>query len=574
MNLRAVLAATISLVSVALMAALTTAAQTTPKPPGGAAFVVMPDASATAATVGIQMPSGVLIRIGVLNPTTGVFSPSGLGSEIGRAIASEQANATAAASALTAANAAVPKAGGTMTGSLGINSGAAQGTNNVSQEKLTGTTGYNWLGVSDGTVGAPSTTTDPPIFVQRHVLRDLGSEYAQTVTGHFVDIVAHGSGTTTPARGATMAGLFSNTCAGVNQGSTSSPNFDLNGDCIGLAGFAASNGALYNGHITTGVWAWGKGPTLDATTYANLPATNWSTVGSEINVSYNHPDPGVQSTLVGKGTTVGQLINNYRPQNAGIADLTFGQFYSGVPNDGNYGSTDITNYSGYHTAAYWNAVKNYGLRFGPLMAPGAYGIYFPDVFAGGAVPAAGIYMGGAKFNIGTFTGTVFNEGDVWQNNGRIHYAHTANSTTVNEKLLTDRAGVTVLSATHTFSNNGRLNLQLATVGSAVSYTTLYNAATGGSPAFVASGSDTNVGLELRAKGTGTLLLNGAVKALKPVQLPPYTVATLPTCGASSQDAMAVVTDATAPTYGGAVTIGGGSVRTPVYCDGRGTWRAH
>lgn len=57
-----------------------------------------------------------------------------------------------------------------------------------------------------------------------------------------------------------------------------------------------------------------------------------------------------------------------------------------------------------------------------------------------------------------------------------------------------------------------------------------------------------------------------------LKLNPYTVATLPKCDMAIRDAIAVVTDAAGPTYHGRL-IGGGSVRTPAYCDGR-SWAAH
>lgn len=53
---------------------------------------------------------------------------------------------------------------------------------------------------------------------------------------------------------------------------------------------------------------------------------------------------------------------------------------------------------------------------------------------------------------------------------------------------------------------------------------------------------------------------------------PYTVATLPTCNGTTQYHWAVVTDATAPTYRGALT-GGGTVKVPVFCDGT-SWTSH
>jgi hypothetical protein len=60
--------------------------------------------------------------------------------------------------------------------------------------------------------------------------------------------------------------------------------------------------------------------------------------------------------------------------------------------------------------------------------------------------------------------------------------------------------------------------------------------------------------------------NDQVSVAGPIKLSTSTVAALPTCNAAMQDSITVVTDATSPTYRGTLT-GGGTVRTPVYCDG-------
>src|SRR5262249_24135382 len=57
-----------------------------------------------------------------------------------------------------------------------------------------------------------------------------------------------------------------------------------------------------------------------------------------------------------------------------------------------------------------------------------------------------------------------------------------------------------------------------------------------------------------------------------VILTPATVSTLPTCNAALKGAMRVVSDATAPTYNGALT-GGGAVTVPVLCNGA-AWLSH
>ena len=54
------------------------AAALAPSAPGGAVFIILPGGTATSATVAMQMPNGVPIPIGTLNPTTGVYTPAGV----------------------------------------------------------------------------------------------------------------------------------------------------------------------------------------------------------------------------------------------------------------------------------------------------------------------------------------------------------------------------------------------------------------------------------------------------------------------------------------------------------------
>jgi hypothetical protein len=53
---------------------------------------------------------------------------------------------------------------------------------------------------------------------------------------------------------------------------------------------------------------------------------------------------------------------------------------------------------------------------------------------------------------------------------------------------------------------------------------------------------------------------------------PFTVSTLPACGSSNAYYWAMVTDATSPTFNGALT-GGGTVKVPVWCNGT-AWTSH
>ena len=68
--------------------------------------------------------------------------------------------------------------------------------------------------------------------------------------------------------------------------------------------------------------------------------------------------------------------------------------------------------------------------------------------------------------------------------------------------------------------------------------------------------------------------NAVTTFAKPPVLPAYTVATLPATAANGmvQGAHAIVTDATAPTYLGALT-GGGAVVCPVLYNGT-AWVSH
>jgi len=77
---------------------------------------------------------------------------------------------------------------------------------------------------------------------------------------------------------------------------------------------------------------------------------------------------------------------------------------------------------------------------------------------------------------------------------------------------------------------------------------------------------------------GMWLQGGGVNGIEinssglPMIMPGFTVATLPTCNSGSHGAIVRVTDATSPTYNGALT-GGGAVEVPAYCNGT-AWSSH
>lgn len=78
---------------------------------------------------------------------------------------------------------------------------------------------------------------------------------------------------------------------------------------------------------------------------------------------------------------------------------------------------------------------------------------------------------------------------------------------------------------------------------------------------------TSAGIFVRLNGAtvGPLVQAGAAD-------PAYTVATLPTCNTAAKGIKAFVTDATSPTYNGALT-GGGTVAVPAVCNGS-AWASH
>lgn len=303
--------------------------------------------------------------------------------------------------------------------------------NNVIQETLTGVSAPVAFGFYNGSSTAPTTTTNPLLYLQRHIAPQLGSEGAQTVGGFFLDTESHGSGTVTPNLGAVIGALYSTNAVSVNQGTPTAPNFDLKGDVVGVAGFAYNSGAPYPGHIITGIWAYAQGPTLDATTYANLPAGNWSTAGFEINVTYNHPDPGVQTVLVGEGSSVGANFFNFRPTSSGIKNWTFGINFGGTPNDGNFSNPDVEDWNGFHTGLLIDKYYNYGILFGQYADTGSYGIAFPtSMTAMTRRPAANIRLGDGVINMGDYLGSGNNNGDLFSSGGSLLFTQSSLNNTV------------------------------------------------------------------------------------------------------------------------------------------------
>lgn len=292
------------------------------------------------------------------------------------------------------------------------------------------------LGIFDGTQASPdSLTNDPAVWVQKWTKFDNGTDrFAHNIGAVFGEVNIAGSGTTgaTDVDGTWNAGLFNAVMWGVNRGTPTVQDWDAFGSPIGLSAFAESKGYPGDGNIITALWAYASTPTLDATTFANLPASaNWATCGFEINMAMNHQDPGFRTTLSGNGSVCGQLMNNYREVGAGVKDWTFGIVYNGTPNNGNYLDVNVSNWSGYRVGILLDKIKNAGILMGKYFATGSYGIQFPTGM--GAMtqrPAAGIFMGDTQLNWGNFTGVAANVGDMWANSGRLFYRGNLGNTEI------------------------------------------------------------------------------------------------------------------------------------------------
>ena len=81
---------------------------------------------------------------------------------------------------------------------------------------------------------------------------------------------------------------------------------------------------------------------------------------------------------------------------------------------------------------------------------------------------------------------------------------TVNTPTINAAKISGLSGGGVLQ-----DSSGNEVLELTKTASAVNYVNLTNNATSNNPKITAKGGDTNVGLELEAKGTGKIILNNS-----------------------------------------------------------------
>lgn len=286
------------------------------------------------------------------------------------------------------------------------------------------------VGYYDGTLASPSTeNNDPVVWVQKVTKYDNGVDrFAQNIGGVFAEVVVKGQG----ASGATNVdgswiGIAGNAVLkNTNHGSPTVQDWDGYGSVIGVVGFASADGYPGNNNVVTGTWSYSCTPNLDDTTFNNLPAgESFVTIGHEINIDVRHKDAGAQTILYGHGSTVGQLIYNYRTTGAGVKHWTFGTVLAGTPNDGNFVSTNPDNWSGFHTGHFIDQCKAYGILFGQYSKNTAYLIAFPTSYPAAALrPAAAIRIGDNVINMGDYVGATFADGDFWVNAGTFYYRYT------------------------------------------------------------------------------------------------------------------------------------------------------
>jgi hypothetical protein len=135
----------------------------------------------------------------------------------------------------------------------------------------------------------------------------------------------------------------------------------------------------------------------------------------------------------------------------------------------------------------------------------------------------------------------------------------------NNGYLVGQSTMTCLSANNSLC--GSEALRVVGVPSQVNQVVVTGAAAGSPPAIQASGADSSINLKLAARGAGQIKLESVMN------LPGYTVSTLPPCNATYNGGMAYVTDFSgAPVYNGTLT-GGGKTAVPVFCNGS-KWTAH
>ena len=353
------------------------------------------------------------------------------------------------------------------------------------------------LGLFEGSDANPDTfTNDPVLWVQKITKYDASSPVEHNVGGVFGSVKLKGSGVAgTVESSGTWIGILGNGVAdGQNMGTESAPDYDLEGNIIGVAGFARSNKP--SDGIVTALWGYAQTPTMTDTEF-NAWSDAFVTTALELNLDIEHKDPGAKTIVAGKGTTLMAYLMNYQ-ESAIQRNLSFGIAFNSNPLTG-YTSVDpdIDHWNGFHTGILIDKVQTNGILFGQYFKNGSYGIRFPDTWLTQR-PAAAIHLGNNTLQMGQYTGASFYDNDLWHNGGYLYFRYSG----TNEQLCTVRNQAVRFQSATAFQIGLRNILRLSTAGASVNNFAIFPAATGATPAFAAEGDDTNIDIELRPKGTG------------------------------------------------------------------------
>jgi hypothetical protein len=163
------------------------------------------------------------------------------------------------------------------------------------------------------------------------------------------------------------------------------------------------------------------------------------------------------------------------------------------------------------------------------------------------------------------------------NSSDVNYLLEEGNTTGGSPFLASRGSDTNVSfgfdmqgaGTYTFASHSFGETEFQIFGNGGSSWLSTGSSASNAPTIAANGAASNVSIVLQPKGAGV------TSSTAPVQLPAFTVSALNSsypCNSSIENSMAVVTDASSPTYNGTLT-GGSSTRIPVFCNGA-AWTAH
>jgi hypothetical protein len=355
------------------------------------------------------------------------------------------------------------------------------------------------LGIFDGSDTNPNILdNDPVLYIRKITKADGLSNVDHNVGGILSTVKMLGtdiSGSNDNNR--TWVSILGNGIIdGVNKGTELSPDYDAFGNIIGVAGFARSSKP--SDGIVTALWGYAETPIM-----TDLEFDSWSnsftTCAIELNLDVNHKDPGKKTIVSGKGTSIMNYFMNYQEDTI-QRNISFGIAFNSSTRTG-YLNTDpdIDNWHTFRTGILIDKVKDAGILFGRYFGDDSYCIEFPENWLTQR-PKAAMFLGDNVINMGEYLGATFRDGDLWHNNGLLYFKSGGNNGKI---LVSNNGSIKINGAIQSFlTDSGHIQFSIGYVNNSVNHLRPYAAATGGAPAFTAVGSDTNIDLELRPKGTG------------------------------------------------------------------------